>query len=71
MPFANWRYSGDIVCFDGADTSGEPTVYYVHAFASVGWEGRGYADTFDEWLKVAHYESALYKDEGRGQGVII
>ncbi len=63
IPFANWRYSDDIVCFDGADTSGEPKVYYVHAFASVGWEDRGYADNFDEWLRVARIESARYKSE--------
>lgn len=63
IPFANWRYSDDIVCFDGADTSGDPKVYYVHAFASAGWEDRGYTDNFDEWLKMARLESARYKAE--------
>lgn len=63
IPFANWRYSDDIACFDGEDTSGDPKVYYVHAFASAGWEDRGYADNFDEWLKMARLESAQHKAE--------
>ncbi|MBT0728539.1 SMI1/KNR4 family protein [Rosenbergiella australiborealis] len=63
IPFANWRYSDDIVCFDGADISGNPKVYYVHAFASAGWEDRGYTDNFDEWLKMARLESAHHKAE--------
>lgn len=63
IPFANWRYSDDIVCFDGEDTSGDPKVYYVHCFASTGWEDRGYTDNFTEWLKIARLESARYKAE--------
>ena len=63
IPFANWRYSDDIVCFDGADISGDPKVYYIHAFASSGWEDRGYTDNFDEWLKIARLESAHHKSE--------
>lgn len=63
IPFANWRYTDDIVCFDGEDTSGNPKVYYVHAFASAGWEDRGYTDSFEEWLKMARLESARYKAE--------
>lgn len=63
IPFANWRYSDDIVCFDGEDTSGNPKVYYVHAFASAGWEDRGYTDNFTEWLKMARIESARNKEE--------
>ncbi|UYU31963.1 SMI1/KNR4 family protein [Siccibacter colletis] len=63
IPFANWRYSDDIVCFDGADISGDPEVYYVHAFASAGWEDRDYTDNFDEWLKMARLESARHKAE--------
>lgn len=63
VPFANWRYSDDIVCFDGNDASGDPKVFYVHAFASAGWEDRGYTDNFTEWLKIARLESARYKAE--------
>ncbi|WGL28422.1 SMI1/KNR4 family protein [Pectobacterium brasiliense] len=63
VPFAKVNYSDDIACFDGADTSGEPKVYYVHAFASSGWEDRGYTDNFTEWLKMARLESARYKVE--------
>lgn len=63
VPFAKVNYSDDIVCFDGADTSGEPKIYYIHAFASAGWEDRGYVDSFDEWLKMVYLESASYKAE--------
>lgn len=57
IPFANWRYSDDIVCFDAENLSDEPIVYYVHAFASPGWEDRGYTKSFSEWLKMARIES--------------
>ncbi|EMB3081996.1 SMI1/KNR4 family protein [Providencia rettgeri] len=63
IPFAKLSYSDDIVCFDGDDTSGDPKVFYVHAFASAGWEDRGYTDNFTEWLKIARLESARYKAE--------
>lgn len=63
VPFAKVNYSDDIVCFDGADLSGNPKVYYVHAFATAGWEDRGYTDNFDEWLKMARLESASHKAE--------
>lgn len=63
VPFAKVNYSDDIVCFDGEDTSGDPKVYYVHAFASAGWEDRGYEDNFEEWLKIARHESSRYKAE--------
>ncbi|MBK0093652.1 SMI1/KNR4 family protein [Erwinia sp. S59] len=63
IPFANLRYSDDIVCFDGEDTSGDPKVYYVHAFAASGWEDRGQADSFTEWLNMANLESARNKEE--------
>lgn len=63
IPFANWRYSDDIVCFDGSDISGDPKVYYIHAFASPGWEERGSVANFNEWFKLAQEESARYKIE--------
>ncbi|MCR1000739.1 SMI1/KNR4 family protein [Serratia rubidaea] len=61
VPFAKTSYSDDIVCFDGSDESGEPKVFFVHAFASPGWEDRGSVSNFDEWLKIAKEESAQYK----------
>ena len=66
VPFAKVNYSDDIACFDGEDSSGDPKVYYVHAFSTEGWEDRGYADNFDEWLKMARLESARYKAERAG-----
>jgi hypothetical protein len=63
FPFAKVNCPDNIVCFDGEDTSGDPKVYYIHAFASPGWEDRGYADNFTEWLKMARLESARYKAE--------
>ncbi|WHU85638.1 SMI1/KNR4 family protein [Pantoea agglomerans pv. betae] len=63
VPFAKLNYSDDIACFDGEDITGDPKVYYVHAFASAGWEDRGYTDSFAEWLKMARLESASYKAE--------
>lgn len=63
IPFANLRYSDDIVCFDGEDTTEEQKIYYIHAFASAGWEGRGHVDSFTEWLIIAKCESARYKAE--------
>lgn len=63
IPFAKLSYSDDIVCFDGDDTSGDPKVFYVHTFASAGWEDRGYTDNFTEWLKITRIESARYKAE--------
>lgn len=63
IPFANWLYSDDIACFDGADISGDPKVYYVHAFASAGWEDRGYVANFDEWLKSARLDATRHQDD--------
>ncbi|OCF96948.1 hypothetical protein [Gilliamella sp. wkB308] len=63
IPFAKASNTDDIVCFDGSDKSGNPTVYFVHAFASSGWENRGSVCDFDEWLKQAKEESAQFKAE--------
>ncbi|WP_086631775.1 SMI1/KNR4 family protein [Commensalibacter intestini] len=53
IPFAHWNHSDDIVCFDGDDTSGDPKVFFVHTFASPGWEDRGNVENFDVWLEIA------------------
>lgn len=63
IPFAKYSHTDDIACFDGTDTSGDPKVYYVHAYASPGWEDRGSVSNFDEWLQLAQEESARYKAE--------
>ena len=63
IPFAKLSYSDDIACFDGDDLSGNPRVLYIHAFASAGWEDRGYVDSFSEWLELARSESEKYKSE--------
>ncbi|MDF7783976.1 SMI1/KNR4 family protein [Pantoea stewartii] len=66
VPFAKLNYSDDIACFDVTNTTGDPRVYYVHAFSSPGWENRGYVDSFNEWLKMASLESSRYKTERDG-----
>lgn len=63
IPFAKYSHTDDIACFDGSDTSGDPKVYYIHAFASPGWEERGSVANFNEWFKLAQEESARYKIE--------
>ncbi|OCG42894.1 SMI1/KNR4 family protein [Gilliamella sp. Bif1-4] len=63
IPFAKTSNNDDIVCFDGSDISGNPKVYFVHTFATPGWEDRGSVYSFDEWLKQAKEESAQYKAE--------
>lgn len=63
IPFAKAGSSDDIACFDGSDISGNPKVFYVHTFASPGWEDRGYEENFDAWLEKAKAESAQYKAE--------
>jgi hypothetical protein len=63
VPFAKFGALDDIACFDGADTTGNPKVYYVHTFTSPGWEDRGWVDDFDAWLENAKRESAESKAE--------
>lgn len=63
IPFAKAGSSDDIACFDGSDTSGNPKVFYVHTFASPGWEDRGEVENFDVWLEKTRAESAQYKSE--------
>lgn len=33
------------------------------AFASAGWEDRGYVANFDEWLKSARLDATRHKDD--------
>ena len=60
VPFAKFVANDDVACFDGADTSGNPLVHYVHSFADSGWEDRGSVPSFDHWLEDAR---AHEKDE--------
>jgi hypothetical protein len=61
IPFAKKSGTDDVACFDGASRAPDPKVYYVHAFASPGWEDRGSASNFAEWLQSAEKESIEYK----------
>ncbi len=63
IPFAKHGGSDDVACFDGADTSGNPKVLYIHSFCSPGWEHRGEASSFEEWLRKTETEAAEFKAE--------
>jgi len=63
VPFAKAGSSDDVACFDGSDTSGNPKVFYVHTFASPGWEDHGDVESFDVWLEKTKAESIEYKAE--------
>ena len=63
VPFAKDERSDDVACFDGSDTSGNPKVFYVHTFASPGWEDHGDVESFDVWLEKTKAESIQYKAE--------
>jgi hypothetical protein len=63
LPFAKIDHTDDVACFDLSDTSGNPKVFYVHAFASPGWEYRGEVPSFDAWLENAKEESEEFKAE--------
>jgi hypothetical protein len=61
IPFARNDILGDdIACFDGDDASGEPKVYFLHTFASAGWEDRGEVAGFAEWVKHVEPDHAAY-----------
>lgn len=63
VPIAKAGSSDDFACFDGSDPSGNPKVFYVHTFASPGWEDHGEIENFDAWLERTKIESTQYKDE--------
>ncbi len=63
VPFAKHGSSDDVACFDGSDTSGNPKVLYIHSFCSPGWEHRGEASSFAEWLQKTEIEAAEFKAE--------
>lgn len=52
IPFAKDDESGDLACFDGADTTGSPRVYFdtgEESYAGIDWNSR-YSQSFAEWL---------------------
>ena len=57
--------SDDVACFDGHSTSGDPNVYYVHAFASPGWADHDAVANFSACFAAAENESAVYKSGQR------
>lgn len=63
VPFAKHGGSDDVACFDGSSISDDPRVLYIHAFCSPGWELRGDASNFAEWLRRTEIESAEFKEE--------
>lgn len=65
IPFAKKSDPGDVACFDGHSTSGDPNVYYVHAFASPGWADHDAVANFSAWFAAAENESAVYKSGQR------
>ncbi|WP_066732231.1 hypothetical protein [Cupriavidus sp. D384] len=53
-----------LACFDGTDTSGEPSVF-VYDYATpktLPWENLSY-DNFTTWMEAAQVESLNYKSE--------
>jgi hypothetical protein len=61
VPFAKHGSFDDVACFDGFDTSNDPKILYIHAFCSPGWEHRGEASNFIEWLRKVKIEAAEFK----------
>lgn len=61
IPFAKDGGSDDVACFDGADSSGNPKVLYIHGFCSHGYEWRGEAKDFTEWLRQIEEVSKEFK----------
>ena len=62
-PFAKYDYIDDIACFDASLPSENPSVYYIHMFATPGWENRGNVIDFNAWLQAA-LEDARRDKEG-------
>ena len=67
IPFAKHGGSDDVACFDGSDTSNNPKVLYIHSFCSPGWEHRGEANSFAEWLQKTEIEAAEFKAEDENE----
>jgi hypothetical protein len=62
IPFAKIDdSSGDVACFDGEDTSGNPKVYFSVGAESdmskIDWHERYFLESFDVWLESAKKEA--------------
>jgi hypothetical protein len=67
IPFAKRDdWSDTLAAFDGADHSGNPAVFHIHAFTPPGWEERGTWRSFEEWLDQARQDAAEFKAEDEG-----
>lgn len=67
IPFAKHGGSDDVACFDGLDTSSDPKVLYIHSFCSLGWEHRGEASNFAEWLQKTEIDAAEFRAENESE----
>lgn len=63
VPFAKDGSSDDVACFDRSDSSKNPKILTIHSFCSPGWELRGEASSFSEWLKEKEIESVDFKTD--------
>lgn len=64
IPFAKIDdSSGDVACFDGEDTSGNPKVYFSvgteNDMSGIDWSERYCLKNFDEWLEFAKKDHDL------------
>ncbi len=58
IPFAKIDDStGDIACFDGEDTTGNPKIFFSvgseNSMSNVDWGKRYFLEDFSAWLKIA------------------
>jgi len=56
VPFARRIDNDDVACFDASDKSSNPRVVIIHDFASPGWEKRGEANNFLDWLELVKHD---------------
>ncbi len=71
VPFAKFSVFDDIACFDGADTSGDPKIYYAFEGASPGWDAQnqGPNSHFERWIAQAKRDAEQWKaEEARSLG---
>ena len=64
VPFAKDKFSDDVFCFAGNDTSRDPAVLVIHGFTTPGWEYRGMWRSFSDWyLDAQQQHVAWLRDE--------
>lgn len=67
IPFAKIDDStGDIACFDGEDTTGNPKIFFAvgseNSMSNVDWEKRYFVEDFNTWLKIAKRDAIRSAD---------